>query len=75
MRASRVVRLIGLYIVACAGLSLAGRWLLDFEDPPEIDPHDTLRGVLVLVAAGLIVVLIDHRLERTRRDDPPKDAV
>ena len=56
-----------LVVILFAGaIGLVGRALSDFDNPPEQDPNDVIRGIGVRTAAVLVAILVELRLNRLR---------
>lgn len=61
-----ICRFVAVGAIACVVITVCGRILFDFEEPPEADPYDCVRGLAVFVAAASIAA-IDLALRRYRR--------
>ncbi len=63
----KVLRFIGTFLLACFLVSLFGRIFSDFDEPPENDPRDLIRGIGVYVVALLVAILNEMRIGRRER--------
>lgn len=61
-----LIRFVLVTCLAAGSISLLGRMVSDFDEPPANDPHNLSRGLGIWVIAILIAFLNERRIRRKK---------